>query len=104
MVQAGGQGIVPRFPYMVIGDRVAVWGPHWTGLQNRGNLLSGVDLKIDVMGQVVFCKQWKWCRDFGCIYYDVPKLDQSNISHSNDIEIVLFTSHVIDVECNKFTY
>ena len=52
----------------------------------------------------MFCKQCKWYRDFDCIYYNVPKFDQSNISHSNDIEIILFTSWVIDVKSHKFTY
>ena len=76
----------------------------FNGRKRRRNLLSVVDLKSDVMGQVMFCKQCKWCRDFDCIYYNVPKFDQSNISHSNDIEIILFTSCGIDVKCHKFTY
>ena len=59
---------------------------------NRGNLLRGVDLKSDVMGHVMFCKQCKWYKDFDCIYYNLPKFDQSNISHSNNIKIILFTS------------
>ena len=69
-----------------------------------GNLLRGVDPKSDVMGQVMFCKQCKLCGDFDCIYYDVPKFDQSNVSHSNNIEIILFTSCVIQIKSHKFTY
>ena len=69
-----------------------------------GNLLSGVGLKNDVTGQVMFCKQCKWYKDFDCICYNVNKFDQSNISHSNDIEIILFTSCVINVKCHKLTY
>ena len=70
----------------------------------RGNLLRGVDPISDVAGHVMFCKQCKWCKDFDCMYYNSPKFDQSDTSHSNDIEIILFTSHVIDVKCHKFTY
>ena len=44
--------------------------------------LRGVDLKSDVTGQVMFCKQFECCTDFDCIYYNVLKFDQSQISHS----------------------
>ena len=35
--------------------------------KRRRNLLSVVDLKSDVTGQVMFCKQFKCCTDFDCI-------------------------------------